>query len=88
MPFQKGNQLGNRKGRPKKGESLAELIRSEGGKEGRQRMVRRMWALASDPHDRPDLAIKAADWIADRGWPNEQSADITVTVRAYAWDLE
>ena len=69
MPFQRGNQLGNRHGRPKKGDSLADLIRAEGNKEQRkQKMARKMWGLAADPHDRADIAIKAADWIAKHGY--------------------
>jgi len=80
MPFQRGNTLGNRRGRPKKGDSLADLIRYEGGKDGKQAMVRRMWTLASKPHDKPDIAIKAAEWCAKHGWPHEQKGDLTLEV--------
>lgn len=80
MPFQRGNTLGNRKGRPKKGDSLADLVRSEGGKAGKLKMVRRMWTLSSEPHDRPDIAIKAAEWCAKHGWPHEQKPDFNLSL--------
>ena len=70
MPFQKGRS-GNPGGRPKKGDSLADLIRTEGKKSGKREMVQRMWTLASKPHDRPDIAVKAAEWCAKHGWPEE-----------------
>jgi len=71
MGFQRGNTYGNRRGRPKRGDSLRDLIQHEGGKDGKLKMVRRMWTLAGDPHDRPDIAIKASEWLAKHGWPEE-----------------
>jgi hypothetical protein len=94
MAFQKGNQFGNRRGAHRKGESLSELIRAscqvidEGERVPRiTRLLDRMWRIGLDAHDRPDLVLKFADYLASRGWPYEQKgllddlpADGSITV--------
>lgn len=77
MPFQKGNQYGNRKGRPKLGDSLAELIRQSGSRDRRKALLDRMWADATSAED-GHLRVKAAEWLAKHGWPEEARGTTTV----------
>jgi hypothetical protein len=65
-------------GRPK-GESRAELIRTVGTPEIRQRMLDKMWALAADQHQDSNARIKAAEWRVKHGWPDEGKGQMTVT---------
>lgn len=81
MAFQKGNQLGNRKGRPKSGDSLAEQIRKSASKERKKKLFDQMWMLASEPHSDPNARCKAAEWLAKHGWPEEARGN-TTTVKA------
>lgn len=78
MPFQKGNQFGNRKGRPKSGDSLAEQIRAEGDPARRKGMIGRMWDIAAEPHGDVNARVKAAEWLAKHGWPEEARGQTTV----------
>ena len=61
---------------PAANDSLRDTIRAESAVAGAEvdrkvRMVRRVWSLASDPHDRPDLVLHAFDRLAKWGWPEE-----------------
>lgn len=76
MKWSKG-ESGNRKGRPRKGESLADLIRCGATPVEKAAMVKRMWALAKDKKA-PHLAIKAAEWLAKHGWPEEARGVVSV----------
>lgn len=78
MPFKKG-QSGNPRGRPKVGDSLAEQIRKSASKERRTKLFDRMWELAAEPHSDPHARVKAAEWLAKHGWPDEARGVTTVT---------
>jgi hypothetical protein len=71
-------QSGNPRGRPRGDDSLAGFIRKAGGKAGRRRMALRMWELATKPEVEPHVAIKAAEWIANHGWPGEKRPDFNL----------
>ena len=75
--FAKGSS-GNPNGRPPV-ESPAEQIRAAGTPEIRRRMLEKLWALAADPHEDSQVRIKAAEWIAKHGWPDEDRGGMTVT---------
>ncbi len=53
MTFQKGNRFGNRKGRPKKGDSLAECIRARWDLKSRYAAIDKIAAIANGHHDNP-----------------------------------
>jgi hypothetical protein len=42
-------------------------------------MSNKMWALAAAPHDDAHARIKACEWIAKHGWPDETRGGTTVT---------
>lgn len=76
-PFTKG-QSGNPKGRPALGDSLAEQIRVSGTPERRGKLFDQMWALAAESHSDPNARVKAAEWLAKHGWPDETRGTTTV----------
>lgn len=78
MSWKKG-QSGNPNGRPRCGDSLAEQIRAAGTPERRKGLLDRMWEIACAPHPDTHARIKAADWIARHGWPEEARGQTTVT---------
>lgn len=71
MPFKRGSS-GNPKGRPKKGDSLAEAIRAGFDKKRRDAAV---LAIAQKAEKGDILAF---DTLAKRGWPEEQRPDISL----------
>jgi hypothetical protein len=74
MPFQKGNKYGNRKGRPLKGDSLAELIRTRWKPVQRQTAVDALAAKANAGD------VQAWEALAKRGWPEEARGELSFTV--------
>jgi len=42
-------------------------------------MLQKLWALAADPHEDSQVRIKAAEWIAKHGWPDETRGGTTIT---------
>lgn len=78
MPFKKGAS-GNPRGRPKLGDSLAEQIRTSATKDRRAKLFDQMWLLAAEAHGDPHARIKAAEWLAKHGWPEEARGTTTVT---------
>lgn len=81
-PFQKG-QSGNPHGRPKLGNSLAERIRLAGEANGwDEETIAQMWTLAAKPHSDAHARIKAAEWIAKHGWPDEAKGTTTIKTDA------
>ena len=57
-------------------DSLRDTIRAESAIKGEEidrkvKMVRRVWGLATEPHDRPELVLQAFDRLAKWGWPEE-----------------
>lgn len=70
MPFQKGRS-GNPKGRPRKGDSLAEAIRARFNASKRTAAIDAIADLANKPHDNPLARIKAFECLAKHGWPHE-----------------
>jgi hypothetical protein len=78
MPWQKG-QSGNPRGRKTAGEALCEQIRRAITPEDRAKMFAQLRLLACEPHGDPHARIKAAEWIAKHGWPEEARGQTTVT---------
>lgn len=74
MPFQKGNQLGNRKGRPRKGDSMAEAIRS------RFNLSKRNIAIDALAKKAAQGDTQAFDVLAKRGWPDEAKGDLQINL--------
>lgn len=67
-PFQKG-QSGNPKGRPRKGQSLTDALRSylseeEHDRPRKQILAERLWDLAGNPD--PEVALVALRYIFER----------------------
>jgi hypothetical protein len=67
MPFQKGNTLGNRRGRPKKGAALSEFLRAElerayngQGLTNKERIAQIIVKQAAQGN------LRAAAWLVDR----------------------
>jgi len=79
MPWKKG-QSGNPRGRLPNTDSLSELIRESATPERRQQMMQRMWALAAESHSDAHVRVKACEWLAKHGWPDESSGRTTVTM--------
>jgi hypothetical protein len=55
---------GNPRGRPGRGDSLAEQIRQAGTKKRRTALLDRMWDVACEPHGDAHARIRAAEWLA------------------------
>lgn len=70
MPFKRG-QSGNPRGRPRKGDSLAEAIRARWNRSARQRAVDALAKKASDGD------VQAFDALAKRGWPDEAKGELS-----------
>lgn len=66
MPWVKG-QSGNPTGRPRKGKTLAEVVRKRTGKDGRK-IVEEVERLAFGRHDDARIRLDALKWLADRGY--------------------
>ncbi len=60
----KAGQSGNPKGRPRSGESLAEIVRSEVSPKA---LIKRMQSLA-DNAESEQVRVHALTWLADRGY--------------------
>ena len=73
MPFTKGRS-GNPKGRPRKGDSLAEAIRSRLNAKKRQDVIDAIIAKAAQGD------VHAFDVLGKRGWPDEAKGDISINV--------
>ena len=78
MRFQKGNQLGNRAGRPRKGDSLAEAIRARFDAKKRSEAIDKIADLTTHAHDNPLARIKAFECLAKHGWPDEAKGELTL----------
>ncbi len=72
MTFQPGNTYGNRKGRPKKGDSLAEAVRAGFDRPTRLAAVKAIAAKAMAGNE------TAFDVLARRGWPDEAKGELTI----------
>lgn len=77
MPFQKGNQLGNRNGRPRHEDTIGDQLREVlKGKGDARKLAKRAVdiALKGEPKD----SIRAIQFIAERlGGKPAQSIDVT-----------
>jgi hypothetical protein len=68
VPFKPGvDWTGNRHGRPRVGETVAEYIRGLAGPDGRE-YVDRLHALATEPHKDTKARIQAIEILLERGW--------------------
>lgn len=65
MAFQKGNKFG--KGRPPKGESIAEYVRQKGGEMG-EAYVDRLHDLATGAHQNVAARLQAINILLERGF--------------------
>lgn len=72
----KPGQSGNPAGRKPLGDSLAEQIRESATGERREALMARMWVMVTT--EEPNVAIKAAEWLAKHGWPEEGRGVTTV----------
>lgn len=70
MPFKPGAS-GNPKGRPRKGDSLAECIRARFDAKKRASALDKIIDLTTEAHDNPVARIKAFETLARYGWPHE-----------------
>jgi hypothetical protein len=75
MPFKKG-QSGNPAGRPRKGDSLAEVIRARWSPDARKKAIEAL-ATKAKAGD-----IQAFDVLAKRGWPDEAKGELLLNVPA------
>ena len=76
-PFEKGNQLGYRKGRPKLGLALAEKVRALGGDDGAT-YLEQLHQIAITPHKDVQTRLLAIGMLLDRGWGKPlQELDLT-----------
>lgn len=65
--WKRGSPSPNPLGRPRNGDSLIDIIQAEGRRAHRkEKMAEHMWGLALNA--KPDIAIRAADWIAKHGY--------------------
>ena len=72
---------GNPRGRPGRGDSLAEQIRKALTKRRRKALLDRMCDLACEPHGDTHARIKAAEWLAKHGWPDEAKMQVAAEVQ-------
>jgi hypothetical protein len=80
MPFKSGDEwTGNRHGRPRVGETVAEYIRGLAGADGRE-YVDKLHALATGPHKDTKARLQAIGILLERGWGRPpQELDIQST---------
>ena len=69
-----GGRSPNPKGRPRKGDSLAEVIRQRWDAKKRQTAIDSIAAKASDGD------IQAFDVLAKRGWPDEAKGELSLHI--------
>ena len=68
MPFKPGDEwTGNRHGRPRVGETVAEYIRGLAGPDGRQ-YVDKLHAIATGEHKDTKAQLQAIGILLERGW--------------------
>lgn len=73
MPFQKGKS-GNPRGRPRKGDSLAEAIRARWKPESRRKAIDAI-AKKADTGD-----LQAFGTLAKHGWPDEAKGELSINL--------
>lgn len=73
MPFKPGIS-GNLRGRPRKGDSLAEAIRARWNKPSRQKAVDALAKKAAEGD------VQAFDALAKRGWPDEAKGELSINL--------
>lgn len=81
MPFKPGRS-GNPAGRPRKGDSLAEVIRARWNKGLRHKAVDALAQKATGGD------VQAFDALAKRGWPDEARGELSLDVDAHAMPLK
>ena len=77
MTFIKGRS-GNPRGRPHKGDSLAEAVRARFDRPKRNQALDKIIALTTGPHKNPTARIRAFEVLAHTGWPHEQKGDVSI----------
>jgi hypothetical protein len=85
VPFKPGNRA-NPRGRPPAGWSLAELIRTALTPEKRKLVAERavQMAITEGPTD----AIRAMEWLAKHGWPDEMKGAVNIGVQGKQTAIE
>ena len=77
VTFRKGAS-GNPKGRPKKGDSLAECVRKHFPADQRRLAIQSIARLATTKHDENLVRIRAFESLARTGWPHEQKGEVNL----------